>query len=153
MSVFYISKCCCAAYSWNECGKLYFLLHTICVYCLWWLILCVSFVVVLDEIKLYRHIAFWNVDESHPLVEGLNRGKDWPPWARENSLQLTDFTCNTGSAEFHSPSGPWYRCGLTIFTWASFLQLIFYTYTHPHCSLWRTLTNTPSKDSKQSEQT
>lgn len=51
---------------------------------------------------------------------------------QERVLQLTsDFTCTTGSAEFHS-FWPWYRCGLTIFTWASFLQLIsFYTYTHP----------------------
>lgn len=108
---FYISKCC--AVFWNECGKLYFLLHTICVYCLWWLILC------------QFQGSFWmrlNFEQAHCLLECRWVSLWLKAWMRKRlaSLSKREFSSwlQTSPATLallnFIPSGPWYRCGLTI---------------------------------------
>lgn len=111
--------------------------------------------------------SFWmrlNFEQAHCLLKcrwvsslwlkAWIEGKTGLP-EQERILQLTsDFTCNTGSAEFHS-LWPMVQMWTYHIHMSQFLttNLFLYIYTSNRLFPWRTLTNTPSKDSKQSEQT
>lgn len=77
-------------------------------------------------------------------VEGLNKTKDWPPWARGNSAstQLSDLNCNIsfslGLQPANSPCRFW-TCQPSIITWASSLSKspwCVYKYIYIYLSNW-----------------